>query len=76
MATCPHCKGHLTDGHRCPHRRSLVVLEIAAVFIAGGLGGLLLLAAFDPRGQVTDMDVIAFMAGALVAVGINRLVRS
>jgi hypothetical protein len=53
-----------------------VVLEVAAVFIAGGLGGLLLLAAFDPRGQVTDMDVIAFMAGALVAVGINRLVRS
>jgi hypothetical protein len=76
MATCPHCKGHLTDGHRCPRRRSLVVVEIAASFIAGGFGGLLLLAAFDPRGQVTDMDAVAFIAGAFVAVGINRFVRN
>jgi hypothetical protein len=76
MATCPHCKGHLTDGHRCPRRRSLVFVEIAASFIAGGFGGLLLLAAFDPRGQVTDMDAIAFIVGAFVAVGINRFVRN
>jgi hypothetical protein len=76
MATCPHCKGHLTDGHRCPRRRSFVILEIAASAIAGGLGGLLLLAAFDPRGQVTDMDAIAMSVGALVAVGINRFARS
>ena len=76
MSTCPNCKGHLTDGHRCPRRRSLVVLEIAASFIAGGFAGLLLLAAFDPRGQVTDMDAIAFGAGAIVAVGINRFIRS
>jgi hypothetical protein len=76
MATCPHCKGHLTDGHRCPRRRSLVVLEILASAIAGGLGGLLLLAAFDPRGQVTDMDGVAIGFGVLVAVGINRFVRS
>ena len=76
LATCPHCKGHLTDGHRCPRRRSFVIVEIAASFIVGGVAGLLLLAAFDPRGQVTDMDAIAFMAGAFVAVGINRFVRS
>ena len=76
MATCPHCKGHLTDGHRCPRRRVYVVAEIAACAIAGGLAGLLLLAAFDPRGQATDMDASAIVIGAAVAVGINRVLRS
>ena len=52
------------------------MIEIAATFIVGGFAGLLLLAAFDPRGQVTDMDAIAFIAGAFVAVGINRFLRS
>jgi hypothetical protein len=52
------------------------VLEIVASAVAGGLGGLLLLAVFDPRGQVTDMDGIAIATGMLVAIGINRLVRS
>lgn len=75
MATCPHCKGHLTDGHRCPKRRVYVVAEIVACAIFGGLVGLLILAAFDPRGQAMDMDVIAVVAGALVAVGINRFLR-
>jgi hypothetical protein len=35
----------------------------------------LTLAAFDPRGQV-NLDLLAFVIGALVAVGINRFVRS
>lgn len=51
-------------------------VEIAASFLVGGFAGLLLLAAFDPRGQVTDMDAVAFIAGAFVGVGINRFVRS
>jgi hypothetical protein len=78
MATCPYCKGHLTDGHRCPasRRRYLTIIEVIASFIAGGFAGLLLLAAFDPRGQVTDMDAVAFTVGALMAVGINRFIRS
>ena len=75
MATCPHCKGHLTDGHRCPRRRWVVVAEIVASAIAGGLGGLLLLAAFDPRGQITDMDGVAIGSGMLVAIVINRFMR-
>lgn len=50
--------------------------EIIASAVAGGLGGLLLLAAFDPGGQITDMDAIAITVGALAAVGINRFVRS
>jgi uncharacterized membrane protein (DUF485 family) len=76
MATCPYCKGHLTEGHRCPKRRVYVVAEILVCIIAGGLAGLLLLAAFDPRGQATDMDGTAITIGAVVAVGINRFLRS
>jgi hypothetical protein len=75
MATCPHCKGHLTEGHRCPRRRIYVVAEIIASGIAGGLAGLLLLAAFDPRGQVTDMDVTSIIGGAIIAIGLNRVLR-
>lgn len=75
MATCPHCKGHLTDGHRCPRRRFFVIAEVTACAIAGGMAGLLLLAVFDPRGQATDMDPIAIVVGAAVSVGINRVLR-
>jgi len=76
MATCPRCKGHLTDNHRCPRRRGFVVAEIAAAGIAGGLASFLLLAAFDPRGQVADMDVVAITAGILAGIGINRFLRT
>jgi hypothetical protein len=75
MATCPRCKGHLTDSHRCPRRTYLVVLEVLAVALFGGFIGLLLVAVFDPHGQITDMDSISAIAGALVAVGINRALR-
>ena len=76
MATCPRCKGHLTEGHRCPRRRVYVVAEILASAIAGGLAGLLILAAFDPRGQVTDMDATAIVGGIIVGVGLNRFFRA
>jgi hypothetical protein len=54
----------------------VVAAEIVACAIGGGLVAWLILAAFDPRGQVTDMDAISFFAGALVGVGINRALRS
>ena len=76
MATCPHCKGHLTEGHRCPRRRGYVIAEVVACAIAGGLAGLLILAAFDPHSQATDMDSTAILGGAAVAIGINRFLRS
>ena len=76
MATCPYCKGHLNDGHRCPRRRGVVVAEVIVTAIGGGLAALLLLAAFDPRGQATDLDTISFVGGAIVAVVINRTLRS
>jgi uncharacterized paraquat-inducible protein A len=75
MATCPRCKGHLTDTHRCPTRPARVAVEVIAVALLGGLAGLLLVALFDPRGQITDMDTISIVAGALLAVGINRALR-
>jgi hypothetical protein len=73
MATCPRCRGHLTDSHRCPRRRSLIAVEVIAVALLGGLAGLLLVAFFDPHGS--DMDSLAIIAGALLAVGINRGLR-
>ena len=76
MATCPYCKGFLSDNHRCPRRRSVVITEVIVTAIAGGLAGLLMLAAFDPRGQVTDLDTLAFVIGAGAAVIINRTLRS
>jgi hypothetical protein len=75
MATCPRCKGHLTDSHRCPRRSSVVALEIALAAIAGGFAGLLLVAIFDPRGQMTDIDTVFIVVGALAGVAINRSLR-
>ena len=75
MATCPRCKGHLTDSHQCPTRPSRVAVEVIAVALVGGLAGLLLVAVFDPGGLITDMDTVSMIAGALVAVGINRALR-
>ena len=75
MATCPRCKGHLTDSHRCPRHRGMVALEIILAAVGGGFIGLLLVAVFDPHGQITDVDSISAVAGALVAVGINRALR-
>ncbi len=76
MATCPRCKGHLTDGHRCPRRRSVVVAEFIVTAVGGGLAGWLMVVAFDPRGQIADLDTVAFLLGATVAVVINRALRS
>jgi hypothetical protein len=76
MATCPRCKGHLNDGHRCPRRRIWVVAEIIACGFAGGLAGLLLLARFDPQSQAADMDGTAIVVGAVVAIAIDRIIRS
>jgi hypothetical protein len=75
MATCPRCKGHLTDTHRCPRGRVLVALEMVAAALVGGFAGLLLVAIFDPRGQITDVDTISVIGGALIAVGIHRALR-
>jgi zinc transporter ZupT len=76
MATCPRCKGHLTESHKCPRRPAIVAAEITASALAGGIIGFLLIAIFDPTEQITDVDLILVVAaGALVCVGINRAIR-
>lgn len=75
MSTCPRCKGHLTDSHRCPRHPALVAAEVVLTGIAGGFAGLLLVAVFDPLGQITDLDTISAAGGALAAIGINRALR-
>jgi hypothetical protein len=78
MATCPRCKGHLTDSHRCPRRPILVAAEVVIAALAGGAAGLLLVIIFDPTGrQITDVEsAISVVVGACLAVGINRALRS
>ena len=76
MATCPRCKGHLTDNHRCPRRPIFVAVEIILWALAGGFAGFLLVALFDPHGQMPDLDSVAAVIGAIAAVGLNRLLRS
>jgi hypothetical protein len=76
MATCPRCKGHLTDSHKCPRRPAVVAAELTAAALAGGFAGLLLLAIFDPKEQITDLDVIlVVVGGAALAAGITRALR-
>jgi hypothetical protein len=77
MATCPRCKGHLTDSHQCPRRSFFVAAEVIAAALAGGFAGLLLVVIFDPSGrQITDTEsAISVLVGAGVAVWINRALR-
>lgn len=75
MSTCPRCKGHLTDSHRCPRRRGLVAAELAAAAIVGGGAGLLLVAVLDPDRQFVQAESVAILLGALTGVALDRLVR-
>jgi hypothetical protein len=77
MATCPRCKGHLTDSHRCPRRPVIVAAEMIAAALGGAFIGLLLVAIFDRAGQITDADYsISVIAGALIAIGLHRALRT
>jgi len=76
MATCPRCKGHLTDSHKCPRRPVVVAAETTAVGLAGAFAGLVLIALFDTHEQITNLDLILVVAaGALIGIGINRAMR-
>ncbi|HET7220383.1 MAG TPA: hypothetical protein VFJ02_20150 [Vicinamibacterales bacterium] len=75
MATCPLCKGHLTENHRCPRSRTRVAVETAVAAVAGGLFTLLLFSLADPQGQVA-MDGVALVGGALAGVGVDRFFRA
>ena len=73
MATCPRCKGHLTDSHHCPRRPAVVAIEITIAAVIGAFAGLLLLAVFDPRGEIGDIDMLFFViGGALTGIALGR----
>ena len=75
MATCPRCRGHLTDHHRCPRHPAKVAAELVLAAIAGGLLALLVVALIDPGGQLTHIDLAAVTVGMLGGIGFDRLMR-
>jgi hypothetical protein len=48
---------------------------MATAAIAGGLLALIVVALFDPRGQLTHIDGAAVTVGAFVGMGLDRLLR-
>lgn len=75
MATCPHCRGHLTDTHRCPRRPRRVLLELVASALAGGVAALLLVALIDPKNELAHLDRVAGVGGLFAGAGLDWLVR-
>jgi uncharacterized paraquat-inducible protein A len=75
MATCPRCRGHLTDNHRCPRRPALVAAEMTLSAIAGGMLGLLIVALIDPAGRLTLLDTAVITIGVFGGMGLDRLLR-
>jgi hypothetical protein len=74
MATCPRCKGHLTENHRCPRSPARKAIEISLAALGGGLVTLVIISLVDPHGQ-SSMDGLLLVAGALAGVGIDRWFR-
>jgi hypothetical protein len=74
MATCPRCKGHLTERHRCPRSPVRTVLDVSLAALAGGFVALLGMALLDPHGQLA-FDGVLLVAGALAGVGLERWLR-
>ena len=74
MATCPRCKGHLTDSHRCPRRPLLVATELTLAGLGGALVGWFFAALTVPQGRLV-IDLSAMLIGALAGVGLDRYLR-
>ncbi len=74
MATCPRCKGHLTEDHRCPRSRARIIYEVIFAAIAGIFGALLIVSLIDPHGAMA-LDAVFLILGALAGVGLNWWIR-
>jgi hypothetical protein len=74
MATCPRCKGHLTDNHRCPRRPLLAAVEIVFAGLAGAVIALVITALTFPQARLA-VDLSALSIGALAGVGLDRYLR-
>ena len=75
MSTCPRCKGHLTDTHRCPRRPAVVATEITVAGLVGAVLAWFLVALALPQGKLA-VDLTAILAGGLAGIGIDRYLRS
>jgi len=71
MATCPRCKGHLTDNHRCPRRPLVVATEVALAALVGAFLALFVVALTMPQGRLI-VDLSAMLIGAACGVGLDR----
>jgi len=74
MATCPRCKGHLTENHRCPRSPARKAFEMSLAAIAGSVVMLVMMSIVDPHGQ-TSIDGVLLVAGALAGVGLDKWLR-
>jgi len=74
MATCPRCKGHLTENHRCPRSPARKVFEVSLAALGGAFAALLVMSLVDPHGQFS-FDGIILVGGALAGVGLDRWLR-
>jgi hypothetical protein len=75
MATCPRCRGHLTEHHRCPRRPGRLAAEMAASAVAGAILALLVVALVDPQGRLTSIDAWAAGLGAAGGAWLVGLLR-
>jgi hypothetical protein len=75
MATCPRCRGHLTDSHRCPRSGARIAAETFLFALAGGVVAWLALVALDAGGRLVAFEPLAFLLGALAAGGLARALR-
>lgn len=75
MATCPRCRGHLTETHRCPRRPRFGAAAVVVAGIGGGVAALVLVGLFDPAGQLIHLRAAAVALGVFAGVGIDRVLR-
>jgi hypothetical protein len=75
MATCPHCKGHLTEQHRCPRSPGRRAFETTLAAVGGGLAVLLVMSIVDPYAAISS-DGPLLLVGALAGIGLDRWLRA
>jgi hypothetical protein len=75
MATCPHCRGHLTEDHRCPRSPARRVFETTLAAVGGGLAVMLVMSLVDPQARMAT-DGPLMLIGALGGVALDRWLRA
>jgi hypothetical protein len=79
MATCPHCKEFLDEGHVCPGRGMRVVWDVVSMTLGVAVGAALGAAFFLLVGNLVgrpDLELAGLILGALVGFVITRSVRN